>query len=150
VKKLAIVVLVALAACRHKPVTAAAAAEIEANKPGATSSRDAIARFMNAAKVEDLQAFAMIWGSEKGPAIETIDKNERDMREITMLCHLKHDSYRILSDSPGANNERKFGVELRFKGLTKAASFYAVLGPSNRWYVSHFDIEALREICARR
>ena len=146
-KKLAIVLLL-VSACHRTVVTGSPTAP---GTPGGATAGEALSRFMAAAKAQDLQAFALIWGTKDGPVIQTMAREDREMREITMLCYLKNDSYRIISQSPSANNEHVFNVELRYKGLTRSTNFYATLGPSNRWYVRQVEkIDALRDICATR
>ena len=120
------------------------------NTPGGATPREAVQKFMAAAKSQDLQAMSMAWGTSSGPASATMDQTERDQREVVMMCYLKHDTYSIISDAPAANNERIFAVELRFKGLTKSSNFTATRGPSDRWYLRAFDPEPLKEICATR
>lgn len=143
-KKLAILVLLATSGCRQTVSTSA-----PTNAPGGATASEAVTRFMTAAKAQDLQALSLVWGSSSGPVMETMDKSEREMREITMLCYLKHDSYRVVSQAQSTNNERVFNLELRFRDLTRSTNFYATLGPSNRWYVREVGIEPLRDICAR-
>ncbi|HJQ19076.1 MAG TPA: hypothetical protein VJ867_01935, partial [Gemmatimonadaceae bacterium] len=144
VKKLAIVLLL-VSACHRTVVTGSPSAQL----PGGATPSEALSRFMAAAKAQDLQAFALVWGSKDGPVIQTMAKEDREMREITMLCYLKHDSYRIISQTPSTNNQHVFNVELKFKDLTRSTNFFATLGPSNRWYVLKVDkMDPLRDICA--
>jgi hypothetical protein len=146
-KKLVIVLLLVAAGCRRTVVVGNATT---VNDPGAPTPREAVDRFMTAASAQDLQALSLIWGTSAGPTISTMDKEERDKREIIMLCYLKHDRYRILGEAPGPQGERVFAMEVTFKDLTRSTSFKSVRGPSNRWYVREFDNNALRDICAKK
>jgi hypothetical protein len=146
-KKLAIVLLLVAAGCRRTAVVGAATT---VNDPGAPTPRQAVDRFMAAAHSQDLQALSLIWGTAAGPTISTMDKDERDKREIIMLCYLKHDKYQIRGEAPGPEGERVFAMEVTFKTLTRLTTFKSVRGPSNRWYVREFDNNALRDICARK
>jgi hypothetical protein len=146
-KKLAIVLLLVAAGCRRTVVVGSATT---VNDPGAPTPREAVDRFMAAASAQDLQAMSLVWGTAAGPTISTMDKEERDKREIIMLCFLKHDRYQILGEAPGPEGERVFAMEVTFKGLTRSTTFKSVRGPSNRWYVREFDNNALRDICAKR
>jgi len=147
VKKLAIVLLLVIAGCRRQVVVSTAPG---VNTPGGASARDAVQRFMAAAKAQDLQAFSNVWGSTAGPARTNMDKDELEQRQIILLCYLKHDSYRVLSEAPAANGERVLTLENKYQDLTRTANFFATRGPENRWYVREFDPESLRAICARR
>ena len=93
---------------------------------------------------------SMAWGTSSGPASTRMDQSERDQREIVMMCFLKHDSYQVLSEAPGTNNERIFVAELKYKGLTRSSNFTATRGPSDRWYLRAFDTDPLRDLCATR
>jgi hypothetical protein len=154
VKKLAIVVLLVAAGCKRTVVAGSPAASPTASAPGAATPREAVQRFMAAAKAQDLQDLGLIWGTPNGPAIKDgenrDDKDTREKREIIMMCHLKHNSYQMIGDAPAENGERVLAVEVRYKDLTKSTNFWTVRGPSNRWYVRQFGIEALRDICAAR
>jgi hypothetical protein len=145
-KKLVIVLLL-VAGCRRTVVVGNATT---VNDPGAPTPREAVDRFMTAASAQDLQALSLVWGTSEGPTISTMDKDERDKREIIMLCFLKHDRYRILGEAPGPKGERVFAMEVTFKDLTRPTTFKSVRGPSNRWYVGEFDMNALRDICAKK
>ena len=96
------------------------------------------------------EAFGSVWGTTAGPARTTIAQAELEQRSIILLCYLKHDSYRIVSESPAENNERVFNVETRYRDLTRSANFFATPGPAGRWYVRHVEIEKLNDICQRR
>lgn len=146
-KKLAIVLLLVSAGCHRKVVVGSPP---NPNEPGAATPRDAVARFLATAKAQDLQAMALIWGSPQGPIRDTRSRDEIEQREVILMCHLKHDSYRVLSDAPAVNNERVLGVELKYRDLTRLSNFTVGKGPTDRWYVFRFEMDPLREICARR
>ena len=151
-KKLAIVALLVVSACTRTVVVSSP--QTTPGQPGATTPRDAISRFMSAAKNQDLQALGMIWGSAAGPAMKSSESGEekdtREKREIILMCYLKHDSFRVLGEAPAANGERVLALEVKYQGLTRSTNFTVTRGPSERWYVRQFDIEALRDICARK
>ena len=149
-KKLAILVLlVAMSGCRRQVVVTSPPAG-DATAPGGATARDAVQKFMAAAKAQDLQAISMVWGTSSGPARSTMGQQELEMRIVSFLGCLRHDSYSVRSEGPAANAERVLLVELKFKELTRSSNFYATLGPSNRWFVRLFDQIALRDICTRR
>ena len=154
VKKLAIVVLLVAAGCKRSVVAGSPPASPTVTAPGAAAPREAVQRFMAAAKSQDLQDLGLIWGTAAGPALKDgeghDDKDTREKREIIMMCHLKHNSFQVISDAPAENGERVLAVQVRYKDLTRSANFLTTRGPSSRWYVRQFDIEALRDICAAR
>ena len=146
-KKLAIVGLLVVAACTRTVSVGTAASP---NTPGGATAREAVQTFLAAAKAQDLQAMSNVWGTSAGPARTTMDRQELEQREIILLCYLKHDSYKITSESPAANGERVFEVESTYRDLTRAANFFATPGPAGRWYLRAFDNEKLTDICQRR
>ena len=149
-KKLAILLLfVAVASCGRQVVVTSPPPS-DPNAPGAASPREAVQRFMTAVKAQDLQALSMIWGTSAGPARGTMGQQEIEQREVIMMGCLKHDSYRLGSDSPASAGERVLAVEVKFRDLTRSTNFYATPGPSKRWYVRTFDMESVRDICVRR
>jgi len=147
VKKLAIVLLLVAAGCRRTVVVGNATT---ARDPGAPTPREAVDRFMAAAKTQDLQAMSLVWGTNAGPTIETMARAERDQREIIMMCYLKHDSYRIMGEAPSTDGDRVIAMEVKFKDLTRSTSFKTTRAQSNRWFVLKFDNDALRDICAKK
>jgi hypothetical protein len=153
-KKLAIA-LVLGAACRSaspqsEPAVRPAGAPFASGSGGATSPRAAVAAFMAAAKNEDLQAMALVWGTAAGPARNLIPREELEKRELIMICFLRHDSYQMISDGGSTAGQRRIEVAVEQGTLRRATAFTVVPGADGRWYVQTFDMEPLREICARR
>jgi hypothetical protein len=154
-KKLSIV-LVLVAACHsgapQHPSTGVrpAGAPFASGSGGATSPRAAVESFLAAARSEDLQAMALVWGTAAGPARNTIPRDELEKRELVMMCFLRHDRYEILSDASSTGGQRRIEVEFEQGPLRRTAAFLVVPGTDGRWYVQSFNMEALRELCARR
>lgn len=146
-KKLAILCLLVAAACQRQVNVGTTPSP---SAPGGATPREAVQKFLAAAKAQDLQAMSNVWGTSAGPARSTMGREELEQREIILLCYLKHDSYRIAGESPAANGERVFSVDLTFRDLTRSANFFATPGPADRWYLRHFESERLTDICQRR
>jgi hypothetical protein len=138
VKRLAFAFITILAACGPRsggPLT------------GAPAPRTAVEQFLAAIRAQDLQAMSVIWGSEKGPARDLIERQELEKRELIMQCMLSHDRFRIVSEGAGTAGKRVFRVELRRGTLTRATNFTSVQGPSDRWYVESADLEPVKDLC---
>jgi hypothetical protein len=148
-KKLAIVVLLVGAACRRQTVVTTNVTPRDIATGGATP-REALKAFLDAAKAQDLQAMSLVWGTKNGPAAATMDRAALEQREVILACYLKHDTYRIVSETPAAADERVIDTELTFKNLTRSSNFSLTPGPDNRWFVRSFDADALRDLCAAR
>ncbi len=114
---------------------------------GATSSKAAVEQFLAAVRARDLQAISVIWGTEKGPARDQLERTELEKREIIMQDCLVHDRFRIVDETAGEGGQRVFRVELTKGNVSATPRFYTVLGPENRWYVLEAEIAATRELC---
>ena len=149
-RKLAIVALLVLG-CRQQQTVPRPVAP---GTPGAETPREAVQQFMAAAKSENLEAMANVWGSAQGPAHATMSRQVWEQRLIVMIGCLKHDSYQIARESPGTGGDRLFEIEIRFRDLTRRSNFTAtrsaVSGSAGRWLVQDFDIQQLSDICSRR
>lgn len=102
---------------------------------------------MRAVKAQDLQAMSAVWGTEKGPARETLSRDQVDKRELIMQCYLGHDTYHILSSAPARNGATAFQVSLTKGPLTRQTTVSTVRGPSNRWYVDDVAIPPVKDLC---
>lgn len=152
-KKLAIIALLVVSACTRTVVVNSPPTAVSGRGGGATP-REALQRFMTAAKNQDLQELGVTWGTVDGPILKASESREekdtREQREIILMCYLKHDSYRVLGEAPAKNGERVLAAEVKFQDLTRSTNFSVTRGPNDRWFVRQFDIEALRDICARK
>ncbi len=153
-KKLSIALLLVAAchgaAAKSNPSVRPAGAPFASGSGGAASPRAAVAGFLAAARNEDLQAMAGVWGTAAGPARSTIPREELEKRELIMICFLRHDRYSLVTDAGSTNGQRRIEVELEQGMLIRTAAFIVVPGSDNRWYVQSFDMEALRDFCAKR
>ncbi len=111
--------------------------------------RQALDTFLAAANAQDLQAMAGVWGDKDGSvrASGKMGREEIEKREIIMMCYLRHDRYRVVSDAPSVDNERVLGVELT-KGKISRTSNFNLATDGTRWYVRSANLEALRDLCA--
>ena len=153
-KKLSIV-LVLVAACysasaKQSPSIRPAGAPFGNASGGATSARAAVATFLTAARNEDLQAMAMVWGTATGPASNTIPREELEKRELIMMCFLRHDRYQLVADGGFTAGQRRIEVEMEQGMLIRTTAFIAVPAADGRWYVQSFDMEAVRDFCAKK
>jgi hypothetical protein len=124
------------------------AATANPNATGAASHREAVTKFFQAAKVQDVQALANVWGAERGPARSFMSPEELEMRVIYMMKCLRHDSFSILSETPAVGDKRIFAVQVRLRSLTAVADFTTTRGPDARYYVELFAPEKLNVICS--
>ncbi|HEY4734086.1 MAG TPA: hypothetical protein VIH53_05990 [Gemmatimonadaceae bacterium] len=114
---------------------------------GATAPQVATEQFLRAANAGDLQAMSAEWGTEHGPARESMDHTQLEKRLTILACYLKHDSARIVGEAPGTSGHREVRVELRKGNLTRQTTFYTIKGPGDRWYVENTDLASIRDFC---
>ena len=112
---------------------------------GGASAQLAVDQFLGAVKLRDLQGMSTVFGTEKGPSRDTMDRTELEKREIILACYFNNDSYRILSERSGQGEHREVSVELKKGNMIRTSTFYAVRGPGGRWYVDNMDIAAVRD-----
>lgn len=114
---------------------------------GFDTPRPALTAFLAAAKARDLDAMGLVWGGERGSAAAYMPREEREKRLLIMQCHLQHDASKVLAEFPTDGGRRGFRVELTFKGVTRATTMQAAMGPNRRWYLESADIEKTAEFC---
>ena len=115
---------------------------------GAASPHLAVEQFMAAARAQDLQAFSAIWGSERGPARDVVERSQLEKRELTMMCYLTHDRFEIGADMTPRPGEHDYTMEVTRGNLTRETKITVVQGPSERWYVLDVKLEPLQDLCS--
>src|SRR5512133_2692325 len=83
VKRVALLLLPFAAACASLPGGGSGT--------GAESPSAAIQQFLAATRSKDLTAMAKVWGTEKGPASQTMSQRELERRELIMIQCLPHE-----------------------------------------------------------
>ena len=152
-KLISALVLALVAACNNpQPATSpsprpAGATVAASNAGGASDARGAVLGFMSAVHDQDLQRIAAMWGTKEGSVRDGgMARQELERRELVMLCYLRHQSAKVISDAPAPDNHRVFAVELSRGGVTRSTNFYVVQGPGSRYYVENVDLEPLQDL----
>ena len=117
---------------------------------GAASSHLAVEQFLAAARAQDLQAFSAIWGSERGPARDVVDRSQLEKRELTMMCYLTHDRFEISGDVTPKPGEHDYTLELTRGTQTRETKMTTVQGPAERWYVLDVQLAPLQDLCSQK
>jgi hypothetical protein len=153
VRKLLIGLLLTIGACTTRTtVVPATTTPTPAAAPAAQRTPlQALDTFLAAANAQDLQAMSGVWGDKDGSVRDSgkMGREEIEKREIIMMCYLRHDKYRVVSDAPAVDNERVLGVELT-KGKTSRTSNFNLATDGSRWYVRSANLEALRDLCVEK
>lgn len=140
--------LLFVGACKSSTTVIPATAPVAA---GAASARPALDVFLQAIKAQDLQALSTAWGDKNGPIRDSkiVGRQEMEERELYLMKCFKHDSYRILGESPAADNERVLQVELTRGTVKRVTDFYTAKGP-DRWYVRSANLPAVQDLCTAK
>ena len=92
---------------------------------------------------------SVIFGTSKGPSRDNMDRTELEKRLIILQCYFSSDQFRILDEYPGESGHRVMTVELT-KGTNKRTpKFFAIQGPSNRYYIDNMTIADVRDFCRK-
>ncbi|MBA4070308.1 MAG: hypothetical protein C0497_00480 [Gemmatimonas sp.] len=112
---------------------------------GAESPNAVIQQFLTAARRKDLTAMAMVWGTDKGPASQTMSQRELERRELIMIQCLPHEQATLGTPTPSEAGRLRIPVELTLLNLKAKPVFTVVRGPRDRWYVENLEIDQLRD-----
>jgi len=126
----------------------AASSSASSTLPGGSTSKAAVELFLSSVRAQDLQAMANVWGTQKGPAKDVVERSQLEKRELIMQCYLTHDKYSILTDVALKSDLHEVQVSLSKGALVRQTKFTTVLGPSDRWYVQTVDLEPVHDLCA--
>ncbi len=123
-----------LAACGGTP-----AAQVEP----ATSANGAVQGFMAAVADSNFEKMASLWGSALGPASKTNQPPDWRRRIPVMQAYLRHDSFRVASDTPEADQSRRtLQVEIKRGTCTWMVPFVALKGREGSWLITQIDLAA--------
>jgi hypothetical protein len=148
--KRTILLLLTFAACRSASTPPpSSTTSAPANLPGAAAPKQAVERFLAAAKSQDLQEMSIAWGTSKGPARDQFERAELEKRLIVMQGCYDSDKHQVVDEQPGDNGKRVLRVEITRGAVTKTPRFTTVKGPSDRWYVEDADFAAVTALCKR-
>jgi len=134
--------------------------------PGALTPQtpnDALSKFMDAVKANDLTRMGNLWGSDRGPASSYMDKEHLKRQLSTIQIYWSHTGYRIIEgplaaqplnptfkNVPSADRLRDFKIELqRQGGCSQAAPITVVRTNSGGWLVYDVHLEAVGNPSAR-
>jgi hypothetical protein len=116
---------------------------------GASTAKGAVTDFLNAVNAQDIQAMSVIFGTSHGPSRDNMDRGELEKRLIILQCYFSSDKFRILDENLGETGHRVMTVELMKGSNKRTPRFYAIMGPSNRYYIDNMEIAAVRDFCRK-
>ncbi|MEO8335498.1 MAG: hypothetical protein ABI664_11025 [bacterium] len=155
-RKLLLVGLLFAGACRSRtvevPVTAPAPVPVAGiGLAGAASPRLALDAFLGSVRNQDLQAMSSVWGDKNGPVrdAKVMTREDMEQRELYLIRCLKHDSFRVLGDSPALDGERMMRVEL-VRGTVAKSTDFSMARSGDRWFVRTFALDPVKDLCAAK
>ena len=153
-KQIAILALVVfLSACGGQPQTETSPSpstspSVSSTQQGGSSPVDALQRFLESIRRQDIQATQLVWGTKSGSVLSSdIPRVDQEKRIIVMQCYLGHDEFRVLNDAPAPDDKRVFQVELTNSGRARQTPFTVVEGPRSRWYVESAELDPVKDFC---
>jgi hypothetical protein len=137
-----------------------------AQHPGALTPQtpnEALSKFLDAVKANDLTRMGNLWGSERGPASTYMDRNNLKRQLTTIQIYWNHTGYRIIEgplaaqpmnptfkNVPSPDRMRDFRIDLqRASGCSQAAPITVVRTNSGGWLVYDVHLEAVGSPAAR-
>ncbi len=154
-RKLLLLVLLFAGACKSRTTeivtTPTPAPTSVVTGPGAAAPRAAVDAFLGAISSQDIQVLSGIWGDKNGPVRDSkiFPRADMEQRSLYLMRCLKHDRFRVLGESPAADAERVFQVELTRGTTTRVTDFFTARS-GDRWFVRDVRMEPVRELCAMR
>jgi hypothetical protein len=126
-----------LAACGGGSGSGSAAVHPSNNAAAAVES------FLQAVADSNLDRMAALWGTAQGPAATTHMPTDYERRIVVMQHYLRHETARIVSDTPETTeNRHDIQVELRRQLCTWVVPFVAIRSTSGSWIVNQVDLTA--------
>ena len=155
-RKLLLVGLLFAGACKSRTVEIPAPAPTPApvaglGLAGAASPRLALDAFLGAVRAQDLQAMSGVWGDKNGPVrdAKVMTREDMEQRELYLIRCLKHDSFRVLGDSPAVDGERLMRVEL-VRGTVVRSTDFSMARSGDRWFVRNAALDPLKDLCTAK
>lgn len=109
----------------------------------AASSTGAVRSFMQAVADSNVAQMAALWGTANGPASKTRQPPDWERRIAIMQAYLRNDSFRITSDVPESDpNRRTQQVEIKRQACTWSVPFVSVKSRDGSWLVTQVDLTA--------
>jgi hypothetical protein len=90
-----------------------------------------------------------MWGTSQAAVRDIWSREEYEKRVLILLCHLRHDEYRILSNQAAAGGRMIYDVELKSGRVTVASPFTTIKNvKTGRYFVEDLKVQLLAPVCA--
>jgi hypothetical protein len=120
------------------------------NNPGAgtpvpQSINESVSQFLAAVKANDQKRMGELWGTERGPAVNSMNGGVLRQRLTVIQKYLDHTGYRIIEGPllvPGHNDLRTYRVELQRANCNQVLPIDVVRTHSGGWLVYDVHLES--------
>ena len=113
--------------------------------PVPQSMNESVAQFLAAVKANDLTRMGTLWGTERGPASQSMDAKVLRQRVTVIQKYLTHSGYRIIEGplrAPSRDDVRTFRVELQREGCNQVVPIDVIQTRSGGWLVYDVHLES--------
>ena len=110
-----------------------------------SAMQTALDGFLAAVKSNDLNRMGQLWGTDKGPAINTMDPTELTQRLTVIQKYLDHTGYRVVegpTPTPVNPRLRTYRVELQRSNCTRVIPMDLIFTRTGSWVVYDVHLEA--------
>ena len=114
------------------------------NLPVPAAPEAAVRGFLAAVRTNDLETMSEFWGTNRGLAVGSMDREELVQRLTVMQRYLDHESFEIVTGNetfPAERNQQIVQVQLTRGGCTPVVPFTLVRYRQG-WLVFAIDLEA--------
>jgi hypothetical protein len=118
--------------------------------PVPQSMNESVAQFLAAVKANDLSRMGNLWGTERGPASQTMNDVVLRQRLTVIQKYLDHTGYRIIEGPmlvPSRDDLRTFRVELQRSGCNQVIPIDVIRTRSGGWLVYDVHLETASPRC---
>jgi hypothetical protein len=113
--------------------------------PVPQSMNESVAQFLAAVKANDQRRMGDLWGTERGPASQSMNADVLRQRLTVIQKYLDHTGYRIIEGPllvPGHDDLRTFRVELQRSSCNQVLPIDVVRTRSGGWLVYDVHLES--------
>ena len=106
---------------------------------------ESVSQFLAAVKANDQKRMGELWGTERGPAANSMDAVVLRQRLTVIQKYLDHSGYRIIEGPllvPGRDELRTFRVELQRTSCNQVLPIDVVRTRSGGWLVYDVHLES--------
>ena len=124
---------------------AACGGRAKSSLPVPQSMNESVSQFLAAVKANDQRRMGDLWGTERGPASQSMNADVLRQRLTVIQKYLDHTGYRIIEGPllvPGHDDLRTFRIELQRSNCNQVLPIDVVRTRSGGWLVYDVHLES--------